>query len=41
MATKSKRFRVGVEGATTDGRKIQREWLTQMAENYDPDGGKL
>ncbi|TBL48934.1 GPO family capsid scaffolding protein [Obesumbacterium proteus] len=37
MATKSKRFRVGVEGATTDGRKIQREWLTQMAENYDPD----
>lgn len=37
MATKSKRFRIGVEGATTDGREIQREWLTQMAENYDPD----
>ncbi|WJV52938.1 GPO family capsid scaffolding protein [Prodigiosinella aquatilis] len=37
MATKSKRFRIGVEGATTDGRKIQREWLTQMAENYDQD----
>ncbi|EON87825.1 GPO family capsid scaffolding protein [Plesiomonas shigelloides] len=37
MATKSKRFRIGVEGATTDGRKILREWLTQMAENYDPE----
>lgn len=36
MATKSKRFRVGVEGATTDGRTIEREWLTQMAESYNP-----
>ena len=36
MATKSKRFRVGVEGATTDGRAIEREWLTQMAESYNP-----
>ena len=32
---KSKWFRVAVEGATTDGRKIQREWITQMAANYD------
>ena len=24
------------EGATTDGRKIQREWIEQMAKNYDP-----
>lgn len=36
MAKKSKRFRVGVEGATTDGRTIERDWLTQMAETYDP-----
>lgn len=36
MAKKAKRFRVGVEGATTDGRKIERIWLTQMAANYDP-----
>lgn len=33
---KSKFFRVGVEGATVDGRVIQREWLSQMAANYDP-----
>lgn len=36
MAKKAKRFRIGVEGATTDGRKIERVHLTQMAENYDP-----
>ena len=36
MAKKAKRFRVGVEGATTDGRKIERNWLTQMAANYAP-----
>lgn len=36
MAKKAKRFRIGVEGATTDGRKIERNWLTQMAANYDP-----
>ncbi|WP_312239516.1 GPO family capsid scaffolding protein [Pantoea sp.] len=36
MAVKAKRFRIGVEGATTDGREIQREWLEQMAASYDP-----
>lgn len=34
---KSKFFRVAVEGATVDGREIKREWLTQMAKNYDPE----
>ena len=29
-------FRVATEGATTDGRKISRDWITQMAGNYDP-----
>lgn len=33
---KSKFFRVAVEGATVDGRAIQREWLEQMAASYDP-----
>ncbi|MCO7216264.1 GPO family capsid scaffolding protein [Halomonas sp. OfavH-34-E] len=28
--------RIGTEGATTDGRVISAEWLTQMAENFDP-----
>ncbi|HEY5804846.1 MAG TPA: GPO family capsid scaffolding protein [Lysobacter sp.] len=36
MARKSKFFRVAVEGATTDGRKIERSWLTQIARSYDP-----
>lgn len=36
MPKKSKRFRVGVEGATTDGRIIERDWLTQMGASYDP-----
>ncbi|HDS1151327.1 TPA: GPO family capsid scaffolding protein [Pluralibacter gergoviae] len=36
MTVKAKRFRVGVEGATTDGRNIERQWLEQMAANYDP-----
>ncbi|WP_153076636.1 GPO family capsid scaffolding protein [Paraburkholderia bonniea] len=36
MATKSKFFRVAVEGDTTDGRVIQREWIRQMAASYDP-----
>lgn len=36
MATKAKRFRICVEGATTDGRAITREWITQMASGYDP-----
>lgn len=33
-ARKSKFFRVAVEGATTDGRKIERKWLTDIAKNY-------
>ena len=33
---KSKFFRVAVEGATTDGRKIERSWISQMAKNFDP-----
>lgn len=32
----SKVFRVATEGATTDGRQIQREWIEQMAASYDP-----
>lgn len=36
MAKKAKRFRIGVEGTTTDGRTIERSWLEQMAANYDP-----
>ena len=35
-AQTSKFFRVATEGATTDGRAIQREHLQQMAKNYDP-----
>lgn len=34
--TKAKRFRIAVEGATTDGRVISRDWISQMAKNYDP-----
>ncbi|CAE6855776.1 GPO family capsid scaffolding protein [Paraburkholderia domus] len=30
-------FRIAVEGATTDGRTIAREWLSQMAKNYNPE----
>lgn len=33
---KSKWFVVATEGATTDGRNIAREWIEQMATNYDP-----
>lgn len=33
---KTKFFRIAVEGATVDGRIIQREWLEQMAASYDP-----
>lgn len=33
---KSKMFRIAVEGATSDGRNISREWLTQMAKSYNP-----
>ena len=36
MATKVKRFRIAVQGATTDGREISRDWISQMAKNYDP-----
>lgn len=36
MATKAKRFRIAVEGATTDGRVISRDWISQMAANYNP-----
>lgn len=32
----SKFFRVATEGATTDGRNIERDQLQQMARNYDP-----
>jgi len=32
----SKFFRVALEGATTDGRKIERSWIEQMAKNFDP-----
>ncbi|MEM4990632.1 GPO family capsid scaffolding protein [Collimonas sp. H4R21] len=34
---KSKFFRVAVEGATTDGRVIDRAFIQQMAANFDPD----
>lgn len=30
------KFRVATEGATTDGRKISRQWIEQMAKNFDP-----
>lgn len=33
---KSKMFRVATEGATTDGRKIERKWIEQIAKNFDP-----
>lgn len=36
-ALKSKFFRIGVEGDTTDGREIQAAWLEQMARNYNPE----
>ena len=32
---RSKWFRVAVEGATTDGRKIERSWIEQMAASYN------
>jgi len=37
MATKSKWFRVGLEGATTDGREIARQDIVDMAANYNRD----
>lgn len=36
MASKAKKFRIATEGATTDGRNIERTWLEQMAKNYKP-----
>lgn len=36
MPKKSKWFVVATEGATTDGRVINRSWIEQMAKNYDP-----
>ncbi|WP_420140991.1 GPO family capsid scaffolding protein [Sphingomonas sp.] len=33
---KTKFFRIAVEGATTDGREIQRDWIQQMAASYNP-----
>lgn len=33
---KSKFFRVAVEGATTDGRVIERSWIQDMADGYNP-----
>lgn len=33
---KSRFFRVAVEGATTDGRAIERQWLLDAAETYNP-----
>ncbi|KJH82838.1 GPO family capsid scaffolding protein [Stutzerimonas stutzeri] len=33
---RSKWFRVAVEGATTDGRNIERSWIEDMAAQYNP-----
>jgi len=33
---KSKFFRVATEGDTTDGRKIERSWIQDMADTYNP-----
>lgn len=33
---RSRFFRVAVEGATTDGRTIERQWLVDAAETYSP-----
>lgn len=34
--TRSKMFRIAVEGGTTDGREIQRSWIEDMAATYNP-----
>lgn len=36
MGTKSKYFRVAVEGATVDGRTVDRVWIEEMAASYNP-----
>ncbi|SDS50339.1 Phage capsid scaffolding protein (GPO) serine peptidase [Halopseudomonas litoralis] len=33
---RSKWFQVATEGATTDGRQIERSWIEEMAAQYDP-----
>ena len=35
-AGKTKLFRVATEGATTDGRRIERAWIEQMAKHFNP-----
>lgn len=35
MATKSRFFRVATEGASTDGRAIEKKWIQQMAKNFN------
>lgn len=37
MAARSKFFRVGTEGDTTDGRKIERSWIQDMAAHFNRD----
>ncbi|WP_071058144.1 GPO family capsid scaffolding protein [Pelistega sp. MC2] len=37
MGQKTKFFRVATEGATADGRRIERSWIEQMAKNYNPE----
>jgi hypothetical protein len=32
---RSKKFRIALEGSTTDGRVIERQWIEDMATNYD------
>jgi hypothetical protein len=34
--TKSKMFRIATEGATVDGRTIERAWIKDMVDTYDP-----
>lgn len=36
MAKKSKQFVIATEGATVDGRTIERAWIEQMAAGYNP-----
>lgn len=35
MAAKSRFFRVATEGASTDGRAIEKKWIQQMAKNFN------
>lgn len=37
MSKTTKPVRLCVEGATTDGRKVSRQWLTDIEKNYDPE----